>query len=112
MVKYILRLLIVAGALLLAERFVDGFTVASFWPTAVLAAFVFGLLNTIIKPIMKILTLPITILTLGLFSLLINVLIFWMLAFFPGIAIDGFMSAVCALVIVTLVSWVADMILK
>lgn len=112
MIKYIFKLLIVAGALLLAEYFVDGFTVGNFWPTAILASFALGFLNTIIKPVLKIFTFPITILTLGLFSLLINVLIFWMLTFIPGIAIDGFISAVSALLIVTLVSWVSDMIIK
>ena len=112
MIKLIIKLLLVAGSLLVAEYFVSGFEVANFWPTAVLAALVLGLLNTIIKPVLKILALPITILTLGLFSLLLNVLIFWVIAFIPGIAIDGFMSALWALLVVTIVGWVIDVILK
>ena len=112
MIKYIVKLLAVATALLLAEYFVDGIHVDNFWPTAVLAAFVLGLLSTILKPILKILALPITILTLGFFGLLINILIFWLITFVPGVTISGFMSALWGLIIVTVVGWIADTILK
>ncbi len=112
MVKYIIKLLVVAGALLVAEHFVSGITVDSFWPTAVLAAFIFGLLNVTVKPILKILAFPITFISLGFFGLLINILVFWLITFVHGVTIDGFVPAMLGLIIVTIVSWVADIILK
>lgn len=112
MIKFIIKLLAVAVALLVAEHFVTGFSVANFWPTAVIAAIVLGLLNTVVKPVIKIFALPVTLLTLGLFSLLINVLVFWLLTFVPGIMIDSFLAAVLGLIIVTVISWIADVIVK
>ena len=112
MVKYIIKVLAIAGALLLAEHFVDGIDIASFWPTAVLAAFVFGVLGAVVKPLLKLFELPITVLTLGLFGLLINIGIFWLITFVPGVIISGFVPAILGLLIVTVVGWVVDAILK
>jgi len=112
MVKYIIKLLIVAGALLLAERFVDGITVDSFFPTAVLAAFILGVLSVTVRPLLKLFALPITFITLGLFGLLINILVFWLITFVPGMTIDGFIPAMWGLIIVTVIGWIADAILK
>ncbi|XLQ20074.1 MAG: phage holin family protein [Candidatus Moraniibacteriota bacterium] len=112
MIKYIIKLLVVAGSLLLAQHFVDGITVDSFWPTAILAAFIFGVLSVTVRPLLKLFALPITFLTLGLFGLLINILVFWLITFVPGMTIDGFMPAVWGLIIVTVVGWIADAILK
>ncbi len=112
MIKYVIKLLVVAGALLLAERFVNGITVDSFWPTAVLAAFIFGILSVTVRPILKLFALPITFITLGLFGLLINILVFWLITFVPGVTIDGFVPAMLGLIIITVVSWIADIILK
>ena len=112
MIKYIIKLLIVAGALLLSERFVSGITIDSFWPTAVLAAFIFGILSVTVKPLLKLFALPITFITLGLFGFLINVLVFWLITFVPGVTISGFMSALWGLIIVTVIGWIADTILK
>ncbi|MEN8252164.1 MAG: phage holin family protein [Patescibacteria group bacterium] len=110
--KYIIKLLVVAGALLLAQQLVSGFSVDSFWPTAVLAAFVFGLLSITVEPILKLFALPITVLTLGLFGLVVNILVFWMLTWMPGVSIDGFMSAMWALIIVSICGWIADAVLN
>jgi len=112
MIKYVIKLLVVAGSLLLAQHFVDGITVDSFWPTAVLAAFIFGVLSVTVRPLLKLFALPITFLTLGLFGLLINILVFWLITFVPGMTIAGFMPAVWGLIIVTVVGWIADAILK
>ena len=112
MIKYIIKLLVVAGALLCAQYFVDVIIVDSFWPTALLAAFIFGILSITIRPILKLFALPITFVTLGLFGLLINIFVFWLLTFVPGISIDGFMSAVWGLIIITVVGWIADLIFK
>jgi putative membrane protein len=73
--------------------------------TAILVAVVLGLLNTFVKPILIILTIPFTILTLGLFLLVINVLIIkWTSELVPGFRVDGWWSALFFSIIVSLVS--------
>ncbi|HUH88253.1 MAG TPA: phage holin family protein [Pusillimonas sp.] len=74
-----------AVALLIVAYILPGITVASFW-SALIAALVLGLLNTLVKPILILLTLPVTIVTLGLFLLVINALVFW----FAGSVLKGF----------------------
>lgn len=112
MIKYIVKLVVVAGALLIATNFVDGFTVDAFWPTAVLAAFILGLLSITVQPLLKLFSLPITIMTLGLFGFLINIGVFWLLTFVPGISISNFMAAFWGLIIVTIAGWIVDAIFK
>lgn len=74
-----------AVALLIVAYILPGITVASFW-SALIAALVLGLLNTLVKPVLVLLTLPVTIVTLGLFLLVINALVFW----FAGSVLKGF----------------------
>ncbi len=90
---FLVRLLLTAvavviGAYILPGVRVDGFT------TALIVALVLGLLNLIVKPILVVLTLPITILTLGLFYLVINVIIIYIADYFvSGFAVSGFLNA-------------------
>lgn len=82
--------IIFSVSLMLTAYFVPGFQVASF-KTALVVSFVIGLLNITIKPVLKILTLPITILTLGLFTLVINALLLEIASFFvSGFVLDNF----------------------
>jgi len=74
-----------AVALLIVAYILPGISVASFW-SALIAALVLGLLNTLVKPVLILLTLPVTIITLGLFLLVINALVFW----FAGSVLKGF----------------------
>ena len=110
--KTIFKLLIVAGALLIAERVVSGIEIANFWPSAVCAALALGILNSLVRPIIKLFALPITIITLGLFSLVLNVLIFWLITFVPGVTISSFSAAFWGLLIVMVARWIADIIIK
>lgn len=74
--------------------------------TALIAAAVLGLANTIVRPILVILTLPVTVLTLGLFIFVINGLIFFAVAHFvPGFEVAGVWPAILASVVFSLVSW-------
>ena len=111
MIKYIIRLLVVAGALLLAEHFVSGIIIDNFWPTAVFAAFIFGVLNITIRPVLKMFAFPINFITLGFVGLLINVFTFWLINFLPGVEVDNFMSALFGFLIIAIVSWIFDTIL-
>lgn len=104
MISLLLRILIGAGALLLVANFVPGVTVSG-WYTALIAAAVLGVLNAIVKPILVILTLPITILTLGLFVFVINASLFMFAAsFIDGFAVEGFVTALIASVLVSIIT--------
>lgn len=80
--------------------------------TALIVALVIGLLNTFIRPVLFILTLPITVLTLGLFTLVLNGLMFWIASrFIDGFAVGGFWWAVLAALIYSIISWAISSLL-
>ncbi len=106
--KLITKLLLVTLTLLLVSSLVPGIEVDGFY-TALIAAIVIGLLNLFVKPILVLLTLPITVLTLGLFLFVINAFLFWFAAsFIEGFAVDGFLAALVGSLIVTIVSTFAN----
>jgi putative membrane protein len=97
--------MIVSGiVVMIAAYLVPGVIVPSFL-TAVVVAVVLGLLNAFIKPVLVILTLPINILTLGLFTIVINVLlILFTASLVPGFQVDGFVSALLFGLILALIN--------
>jgi putative membrane protein len=75
--------------------------------TALVAALVLGLINTLIRPLLVLLTLPVTILTLGLFIFVINGLLFWFVGSIDlGFHVDGFWTAVLGAIVYSVISWV------
>jgi putative membrane protein len=89
----LVHLIISALLLALVDYFIDGITIAGFG-YALIAAIVLGLVNAVIRPVLVLLTLPITIITLGLFLLVINaVMMLLAAAFAPGFEVDGFGAA-------------------
>jgi len=101
---FLLTTLMTALSLLVVDLVVPGVTIATF-PAALLAAVSIGLVNGLIRPILFILTLPINILTLGLFSLLLNGFCFWLASLVvPGFAIHGLLATVLGPVVLSLVS--------
>lgn len=109
----ILRLILNAAALLVVANFVSGFEVESFW-YALVAALVLGIVNAVLKPILVVLTLPITILTLGLFTFIINAGLLWLVAtILDGFSIDAFWpTAVIGGLILWVISWFTNAITK
>nr|MBF0685260.1 phage holin family protein [Pseudomonas sp.] len=100
-----------AVALLAVAYLLPGIAVASFG-SAMIAALVLGLLNTIIKPILVFLTLPITILTLGLFLLVINALVFWFAgSILSGFKVNGFWWAMLGALLYTVISGLLSAVL-
>ena len=92
-------------ALLVVEYVVPGFRLASIW-TAVVAAVAIGVVNTLIKPILQLVALPISILTFGISAFLINVFLLWLTSrVIPGFYIAGFTTAIIASIVLSLVSW-------
>lgn len=112
MTAFILRAAIAALGLWLATEWVDGIQVAS--PTTlILAALLLGIVNAIVKPIAVILTLPLTLVTLGLFLLVVNAAMLGLVAaFLPGMSIVGFWPALWAALIVSVVSWIGNAMFK
>lgn len=108
MTGFLLRAVITAIGLWVATRLVPGVhydTVG--WLLG--AGLVLGVVNAVVRPIAFILTLPITIVTLGLFLLVLNALMVWLVAWMlPGFHVDGFKSAFLTAIIVWLVGWVAS----
>lgn len=104
----ILRWIVSALSLLLVAYLIPGFEVSGFY-AALIAALILGLVNAVIRPILIILTLPITILTLGLFTLVINALMLWFVAsFIDGFAIAGFAAAFWGALVLWLVGWITS----
>jgi putative membrane protein len=96
---------VVAVALAVTAHLVPGVIVTSF-PALLVAALVLGFVNALIRPILTILTLPLTILTLGLFYLVVNGMAFALAAAItPGFSLAGFGSAIIGALVVSLVSW-------
>lgn len=107
--KLLLRWFVNAVTLLAATQIITGFHVSSFY-SALVAALILGLLNAIIRPILIVLTLPVNIVTLGLFTFVINGLIVWFMAtFVKGVTVDGFLPALAVGILTwavsTLMSW-------
>lgn len=96
--------------LLILARFLPGFTITE-WQNAIIAVLVIGFINITIKPIFKLLALPITLLTLGLFSWVINALMLLLAAYLtPGFKIDGFLTALIASLFLSVVTSVLNQI--
>jgi putative membrane protein len=105
-------LLVNTAALLITAYLLPFVTVDNF-QSAVVAAVVIGVINTIIKPVLQLLALPLTLLTLGLFSFILNVLLLMAAAYVtPGFHIDGFLGAAIAAIVLSLVSSFLGMLTK
>lgn len=103
--KLLMRLVINVFALLVVEYLVPGFVLRDIW-TAVVTAIVFGIINTIIKPVLQLIALPISILTLGLGAFLINVFLLWMTSrLVPGFYIANFWTAIVSSIVLSVVTW-------
>jgi putative membrane protein len=107
----LIRILVTSGLVLLIAHFMPGVHVAGF-TTALIVAIVLGLLNIFIKPILVILTLPVTILTLGLFLLVINALIILLCTnIVGGFSVDSFWTALIFSIVLSLLQSIMNGIL-
>jgi putative membrane protein len=110
--KLIVRWLLLAAALLLVAHLYSGVVVKSFG-SAMVAALVLGLLNTLLRPLLVLLTLPVTLVTLGLFLFVINALLFWAAAtLLAGFNVTGFGAALIGSLIYSLCGMVIDVAME
>lgn len=106
--KILLRWLLLAAALLLVAEVYPGVRISGFGE-AMIAALVLGLLNTLVRPILVLLTLPVTVLTLGLFLFVINALMFYFAAaLLAGFNVNGFVAALIGSLLYSLCGLVID----
>jgi putative membrane protein len=102
MQKFITKTLITAASALIAAYMLGGVNIDNSI-TAIMVAIVLGLLNTFVKPVLVLLTIPITVFTLGLFLLVINIIIVkWVASLVPGFSVDNWWSALWFSIIVSL----------
>ena len=110
--KLILRGFLLAAALLLVAHLYPGVQVASFG-AALIAALVLGLLNTLVRPLLVLLTLPVTLITLGLFLFVINAALFWSAAeLLSGLSVTGFSAALIGSLLYSLCGMVIDVVME
>ena len=112
----LLKLLINAAALWCAARFIDGISYTGSWPGLVGLALVFGVVNTFIRPVLAFFSFPITLVTLGLFTLVINALMLMLTAWIAArldiaFTVRGFVPALLGAICVSLLSMILGSIL-
>lgn len=111
--KWIIKIIVLALAVVVIDRLhlLPGIFINSF-TTSVVLALVLALLNTFVKPVLTILTIPLTIVTLGLFLLVINVIIIYIAdALIGGFRVDGFLSAFWFSIVLAVVNWLLSAVL-
>lgn len=113
--QFIIRLLINAAALWAAIRFVPGISFEGAWVQLFVVALVFGVLNAIIRPILFVLTLPFLIITLGLFTFVLNAFMLWLTSaasdlFGLRFHVEGFGAAFIGALVITVVSFVLSLV--
>lgn len=110
---FVIQLLVNAVALYLLTRLYGGvyFAEGAGIVSIVMAALVMGVVNALVRPVLSLLSLPFTVLTLGLFSLVVNGVVLWLVAVLTALDVKTFGAAIIGAIILGLISWVLDVIL-
>ena len=105
--KLIIRILANSAAIWVASHFIDGFSFSGNSRDWILAGLVLAVLNSLVRPILKLLTCPVIILTLGLFSVFINIFVLFLAEkILPNLQIDGFWPAFWGVIVISLVNYI------
>jgi putative membrane protein len=106
--RFLARLVLNGLAIIIAAWLVPGIEITS--PTsALIAGVILGFVNAIVRPVLFFLTLPLTLLTLGLFIFVLNAICFGLTAWLvPGFSVDGFLPAILGALLVSVVSWILN----
>ena len=109
---FLVHTVILAIAIWITAQIVSGITIAS-WTALAIAALVLGVVNAIVRPILVVLTLPITVLTLGLFYLVINGAAFGLAAaFVPGFQVRSWTAAILGALLTSVISWLLGIFVR
>ncbi|MGD2077065.1 MAG: phage holin family protein [Chloroflexota bacterium] len=110
MVKLIIRLVINAIALWLAATLISGIELSSNLWEVLIVAIIFGLINALIKPVIKLISLPLIAVTLGLFTLVINAFLLLLTSWLSSaLTVDGLIPAFLGAIVISLVSWLLSL---
>lgn len=110
--KIFIKLFVTILLLLVAANYIPGIEVSGFY-IALMVAIILGIINLVIRPILVLLTLPINLITFGLFTFVINALLFWFVAtFVQGFTVHGFVPAFLGAFLISLGSWFTNKVLK
>lgn len=117
MAYLLIRLLINAVALYVATRIVPGLTFDGLWTTLAIVAFIFGVVNALVRPLLEVLTCPLILLTLGLFTFVINALMLMLTGAIAdqlnlGFHVAGFIPALLGSVVISLASFVLNLVVS
>ena len=114
MIKLLIRWAINAFALWLAAAIVDGITLSGTFIQILIVALIFGLINALIKPLVKLIAAPLIIFTLGLFTLLINAFLLLLTSWLSSdiLTVDGLWAAILGALIISVVSWALSLFLS
>lgn len=108
--KILIHWFVLTLAVLASQYLIPGIHVTSV-VTAILVAAVLAFINTIVKPVVSLLTLPLTVLTLGLFSLVLNAIFFWFVTrIITGFSVDSFQAAFLGALVVSVINWIGNKI--
>lgn len=108
----VLRYLGVVAAVYLTVNLVPGISVSGGWATMFIIALVWSVISMVIKPVLGLLTLPINLLTFGVFSFIVNALLFWaMTLIVPGFVVAGFWSALLGALVLSIAVWLIEKVL-
>jgi putative membrane protein len=111
MLAFLVHLVLTAALLLIVAKLVSGVEVSG-WGPAILGALVLGIVNAVVRPVMVFLTLPFTVITFGLFLLVINALVLWLVAaLVPGVRVKGFGPAFLGALLLTALNIVIALVL-
>lgn len=109
---FVLRIIVNTLAIVVAAKLVPGIEIDGVL-AAIAAGLLLGVVNAVVRPVLLVLTLPITLVTLGLFLLVLNGLCFWLVAaVVKGFQVAGFWSAVLGALVVSVVSWVVTLLVS
>lgn len=113
MFRFIIRILANALAIYLAAYFVPGIIVSGNWKIFLLCGLALSIINFFIKPVLKLISLPLLIISFGLFSIVINILTIWLLTkIVSQLSITGLMAFILTVLIVSIVNWLIDFLFK
>lgn len=113
MLRFIVRIIGSMAGLYAATHFVPGFAVNGPWTHFLAAGILLALLNLIVRPVLKLISLPLIILTLGLFTIIINMLMLWLLGYLVSfVIIQSLLALLLATIVVSLTNWIFSIIIK
>lgn len=110
MINFIIKYLVIAVTIMFGAKYINGINIDGF-ETSIYVALSMGFANTFIKPILKLISFPITIITLGLFLLVINVLMVYLVAYFiKGFTVQGFIPPLIFSFVLSVISYILGLI--